>query len=398
LVEIILAIVLFAGVSVAIFRLSGISRRFNTETTSLAQQNVFTTLRAQIALQGLNPTAVTNLAAPVLNDPSTLVPSRAGGAEDLRNMGFARSIASFEELALVPANGANRNQWGSAQRTAINYQTPEAGGQTSKGIGFGYSIGSTGGAHIPPPTTSPLAAPSFNFSGDLTSAPFPLNGIINYPSNPPGTTYRYTTDGTAPTAVSPIWNNNPGWTVGSFPQTVTITAFNPDPQYTASAPAIATYSYILSPANFSRADGRADLYHFFYRDLMSPASFGAVLTSPVPGTNIIYTTDGSTPGPANGTFYSGPFPSDPSLFNPTVILHVIVTSGDPRYVNSPVAVYTLTPSQVPLADPVIPTDNSAPVPIGSTVSVADNDPNAEPTLQLTDPIDPGSEALSLTLD
>jgi type II secretory pathway pseudopilin PulG len=400
LLEIILAIVLFVGVAVAIFRLSGTSQCFSTEATSIAQQNVYATLRAQIALQGINPTAVTNLAYPALNpalnSPGTPVASSAG-SDDQRNMGFFRSITSFEKSAQVPANGANRNQWGSAQRTAINYQTPESDGQTSKGIGFGYSIGSTGGAPIPPSTATPLSAPSFKFSGDLTSAPFPLNGIIAYPSNPPGTTYHFTTDGSMPTPSSPSWNNNPGWTIGNFPPRVTITAFNSDSQYSPSTPTTAAYTYTLS-INFSRADGRSDLYDFTYSDLVSPASAGIVLTSYVNDVMILYTTDLSNPK-SFGTVYTGAFTPDPTLFNPNATLNTIVTSIDSRYIASPITTYKLTPVMVTLPDPAIPTDNSTPVPTGSIVAIDFSDLFANPITQLDAlPTDSSSDTLLITLN
>jgi len=386
LVEIVLALVLFTGVSVAILRLSGTSQRFNTEATSMAQQNVYSTLRATIALQGINPTTVTNFAAPVLTDPSSPVLSPAGGAEDSRNMGFASSIASFENLAIKPADGANRAQPGSAIRTAIIYQTPSLSLQTAKGIGLGYSIGSKG---MPiPPSTTPLAAPTFNYSGDLTLAPFPLNGIVHYPANPPGTIYRYTTDGSTPTNASPVWNNNPGWTVNTFPSTVTVAAFNPDPQYAPSPPASATYTYTYAVSvSLSRADGRSQLTDFIYADLQNPAGTGIVLTSSFPDATIFYTTDGSTPSQTNGTVYTGAFVPDASLFNPNVPLNAVAVytpgSPDPRYIYaSNMVPYTLHPVAVPLPDPVILTDNSSPLAPGTTVAFGSIDPNGNPDTSL----------------
>jgi hypothetical protein len=398
LVEIVLAIVLFGGVSVAIWRLSGTSQRFNTEATSVAQQNAYFTLRAQVTMQGLNPTAVTNLTAlilPLTDTPGTLV-TPINPATDQRNMGFIRGcIASFEKPALVPAAGANRAQAGSAQRTAINYQAPASGGQTSKGIGLGYSIGSTGVAV--PTSTIPLATPTLNYSGDLTSAPFPLNSIITYPSNPPGTTYRFTTDGSMPTPVSPIWNNNPGWTVSSFPQTMTIVAFNTDPQYSPSAPATTTYTYTLS-ASFSRADGRLDLYDFTYGDLLSPASAGIVLTSSAPGATILFTTDLSDPK-FSGAIYTGAFTPDPVSFNPNATLNIIVTSNDPRYVTSPLTTYALTPTTIILPDPDVPTDNSTPLPVGTNVVIDFSYAFGDPRTQLnSDPTDLSSDSLIIPLN
>jgi type II secretory pathway pseudopilin PulG len=390
LLEIILAIVLFAGVSLAIWRLSGASQRFNTEASSMAQQNAYSTLRAQIALQGLNPTSVTNFAAPVLTDTGGNKATPFNPTADLRNMGFVRSlVASFEIPAMVTANGANRAQAGSVQRTAINYQTPSLSLQTAKGIGFGYAIGSIGVAI--PSSITPLAAPTFNYNGDLSSAVFPLNGIIAYPSNPPGTTYHYTTDGTPPTAASPLWVNNPGWTnstgMNPFPQTATIIAFNTDPQYSPSAPVTAIYSYnnssVALSVTFSRVDGRSDLYDFTYNDLQNAPTAGIILTPSVPGATILYTTDGSNPlSSVTAYTYTGAFTPVTPAFSPNVILTVVATSTNPQYATSPLAIYTLTPEKVALPDPVITTDNSLALQAGSGVSidfgnpVSDSDPSA----------------------
>jgi hypothetical protein len=389
LVEIILALVLFAGVSVAIWRLSATSQRFATEATSMAQQNVYSTLRAQIALQGLNPTTVTNFLAPALTDTGGTAVNVSNPSTDQRNMGFVRGlVASFETSAMKPSAGADRAQPGSALRTAIIYQTPSLSLQTAKGIGLGYSIGSTGVA-LPAPPGTPLAAPTFNYSGDLTSAPFPLNGIVNYPANPPGTTYRYTTDGSAPTSSSPVWNNDPAWTVATFPNNVTIAAFNPDPQYATSPPASTTYTYTyVVSVSLARADGRADLTGFTYLDLQNPAGAGIVLTPSLPGATIFYTTDGSTPSQSNGMIYTGAFAPDVSTFNPTDTLRILAVytpgSPDPRYlyVSNAVATYTLNPVAVPLPDPVILTDNSQPVPPGTTVVFGSLDPKGEPVASL----------------
>jgi prepilin-type N-terminal cleavage/methylation domain-containing protein len=392
LVEIILALVLFAGVSTAIWRLSGTSQRFNTEATSMAQQNVYSTLRAEIALQGLNPTTVTNFAAPALTDTGGTAVQSSDPSTDQRNMGFVRGlVASFETSAIRPAAGANRTQPGSALRTAIDYQTPSLSLQTAKGIGLGYSIGSTGVA-LPPASATPLAAPTFIYSGDLTSAPFPLNGIVNYPANPPGTVYLYTTDGSTPNSSSPVWNNNPGWTVATFPSTVTIAAFNQDPQYAPSPTASTTYTYTYTvSASLSRADGRGDLTDFTYADLQNPAGAGIVLTPSRPGATILYTTDGSMPSQANGTVYTGAFAPDAALFNPTDTLRVFAVytpgSPDPRYiyVSNAVATYTLNPVAVAPPDPVILTDNGSPLSPGAIVAMQADTSLSNPDAQIQAP-------------
>jgi type II secretory pathway pseudopilin PulG len=385
LVEILLAMVLLVGVSVAVWRLSATSQRFETESASLAQQNVYTTLRAQIAAQGLNPVSVTNLAAQVLTDGGGISVVSFNPNSDLRQTGFRRSlVASFEKSAVVAADIANRAQPGSARRIAINYLTPSLSLQSAKGIGFGYSIDSAGSSA--PASTTPLAAPTFNYDGDLSFASFPLNGIIAYPANPPGTTYRYTTDGTVPTMSSPLWVNNPGWTSPTgatpFPPTATVVAFNSDPQYSPSSPATAQFSYNTPPAalsaSYSRADGRTDLFHFTFDDLQTAPTTGIVLTPSIRGATILYTMDGSDPlSSSTAVTYSGPFAPSQSSFNPiNAILTVVVSSSDSQYVTSPPATYVLIPKPVTLPDPSIATDNSLPLPAGSDAIIDFGDATA----------------------
>ena len=58
------------------------------------------------------------------------------------------------------------------------------------------------------PNAIQLAPPVFNVTGDLTNMTFPINNIATLPSsNPAGTVYRYTTDGSTPTGSSPVWDN-----------------------------------------------------------------------------------------------------------------------------------------------------------------------------------------------
>jgi hypothetical protein len=237
----------------------------------------------------------------------------------------------------------------------------------------------------------------------INSHPLGLNTIITYPTNPAGTTYRYTTDGSSPTIASPVWNNNPGWTVSTFPHQLAIAAFNSDPQWAPSPTISTTYTYTYTlAANFSRADGRADHVDFYYTDLQNPGSTGIVLTPSVPGATILYTLNGTIPSQSNGVVYTGAFAPSASLFNPTVPLNVLVaytpSSPDPRYIyNTSVAGYTLNAVVTTLADPIIQTSNSYPVLPGTVVSINPNNPLsiAQPITRTTTV--PPSDTLYVTI-
>ncbi|HKB92488.1 MAG TPA: chitobiase/beta-hexosaminidase C-terminal domain-containing protein, partial [Opitutaceae bacterium] len=217
-----------------------------------------------------------------------------------------------------------------------------------------------------------LSAPVFRIYGDISSATFPINSVANLPpTNPPGTFYRYTTDGTTPTTSSSLWNNNPAWTPLSFPAQVTLRAFHSDPQYSPSAPVSASYTFVLSVA-LTRADGRlSSLNTFTLPELSSPNLNGIVLTSNITGTTIRFTLDGTDPR-VSGTAYSGAFAPPAGLFAPTVNLKTVAVSTDPRYTSSAISIYQLAPQSTSLPVPVIVTDNSSPLDAGTPVNIAYN--------------------------
>jgi hypothetical protein len=338
----------------------------NTAAASASQQNVYATFQSQVALQGINPSLVGNpLAAAIEQAGSTGVVVSLGNNTKLtvtRNQ-----VAGFEVAAAVSPAGAQRNLAGSARVDALSYSVEAAGAQTARGTGIGFAVELTG---TPPVVNAiTLAPPSFNVVGDLTYAVFPLNNIATLPhTNPPGTVYRYTLDGTIPTDGSLVWDNDPGWQASTFPGQVTLRAFNTDPDYAPSLAVSASFSMQLL-LGYERADGRtSNLYGFSLADLSSAAATGIVLTSNVPNQPILYTLDGSDP--AQGISYTGPFLPTQAQFSPNVTLRIAARPTDSRYTAPGNSSYTLTTIAVALAAPTFVTSNASPLAPGTEVELS----------------------------
>jgi len=335
-----------------------------TAAAAASQQNAYATFQSQVALQGINPAVVGNpLAAAIQQAGSTGTAVALGTNTSLtvtRNQ-----VAGFEVAAVATPAGAQRNLAGSARVDAIDYSVAAAGEQTARGTGVGFAIELTG---TPPAINAiTLAPPSFNIVGDLTYALFPLNNIATLPNtNPPGTVYRYTLDGTTPNASSLIWDNDPGWLASTFPAQVTLRAFNTDPDYAPSVSVAASFSMQII-LGYERADGRtANIYGFSLADLTSASATGIVLTSNVPNQQLLYSLDGSDPS-AGGTPYTGPFVPAQAQFSPNVTLRIAAAPSDSRYASPGISTYTLTTLATALGAPTFVTSNTSPLAPGTPV-------------------------------
>jgi type II secretory pathway pseudopilin PulG len=336
----------------------------STAAASASQQNAYATFQSQVALQGINPSLVGNPLSAAIQQAGSVGTAVSLGANTALAV-VRDQVAGFEVAAVSTPGGAQRNLAGSARVDAVDYSVAAAGAQTARGTGIGFAVELTG---TPPAVNAiPLAPPSFNVVGDLTYALFPLNNIATLPStNPPGTVYRYTLDGTAPNAGSLIWDNNPGWQAGTFPAQVTLGAFNTDPDYAPSVPVLASYSMQLI-LGYGRADGRTNnLYGFSLTDLTSAAATGIVLTSNVSNQPLLYTLDGSDPT-VNGTLYTGPFVPAQAQFAPNVTLRIAAVPTDSRYATPGISTYTLTTIATALAAPTFVTSNAVPLSPGTDV-------------------------------
>jgi len=395
-VELVVALVLFSGATAGVLVMSQAMRMHRTAASSATQENAYATFQSQMALQGINPALVGNpLQGAIVQGGTAGTTVTLGAGTSLTVV--RHRVAQFEVNAVTQPTGAQRNLAGSARVDGLNYSVSPSGSQLTRGAGVGFAIETTGAAATN--MAMPLAPPVFNVQGDLTAAPFPLNNIATLPSsNPPGTTYHYTTDGSTPTATSPIWDNNPGWTSTDFPAQVALAAFNTDPQYSASLAATATYTMQLSVV-FGRADGRTvNPFGFSLGDLSDPTDDGIVLGVNVPGMTVVYTFDGSDPT-VSGLVYPGPFGPDQSLFTPTVLLRVAAVSTDPRYLSAPVAGYTLTSVTSPLQPPNFITSNASPLSPGTPVVLTAGS-NASPRTEINNgsPTTGSSSATSFPLN
>jgi Tfp pilus assembly protein PilV len=406
-VELVVALLLFSAATTGVLLMSKAMNSHRSAALAAAQRNAYATLQSEIALQGINPAVVGNPLAAVINHNlgGTAGATVSLGANTALTVS-RQQVAGFEIGAVSQPAGAQRALGGSARVDAVNYSVDAAGTQATRGAGIGFAVETAGPAA--PSAAIPLYAPTFNVTGDLTNAALPLNNIANLPStNPPGTVYRYTTDGTTPTAASPVWDNNPGWTAASFPAKVTLAAFNTDPQYSPSPAVTASYSMQLV-VSYSRADGRTDdPYGFTLADINDPADAGVVLTTNIPGYQVLYTLDGSDPA-VDGVAYSGPFAPGQGNFSAptgngdltgsstgTATLRYVAVSTDSRIYSAPSLTQTLESVAVPLTPPTFVTDNSSPLAPGTPVVISLAGGNASPRTEVNNGV-PGAGSSSAT--
>lgn len=411
-IELIVAVILFSAAMSGMLYMSKAVRDHQVAMSSSAQQNAYATFQSEVALQGIDPSKVGNQMAASINQAGVGGTTVSLGANTSAQIYRGRE-AAFEIGAVSSPVAAQRNLGGSATVTAVSYSVSESGRQSGgadvgngmglgRGAGVGFGVETVGPAVVS--NAIPLAPPIFNAffnqaTNDLTNAPFPLNNIATFPtSNPPGTTYRYTTDGSTPTAASPLWDNNPGWTTASFPAQVTLAAFNSDPQYATSVPVTAAF-YMDLVVSFSRADARTmNVYGFSLADIGDPTDTGIVLTTNVPGYDIAYTMDGTNPL-TSGTAFSGPFSPTQAQFTPSVTLNAVATSNDARVHTSSIAVFTLTTVTSPLSPPTFITSNASPLSPGTPV-VLSVDGSAIPRTEVNNgaPTNSSSTATSFPLN
>jgi len=381
-VELVGAILVFGGITSGIFLLQGSMRNHWMASVSANAQNAYATFQSQVALQGIDPTHVANPLGNAINQGS--------GAQHLN--------------ALFESNSVTRDLAGSVRVKALSYNVLAAGNEPARGAGIGYVIETSGSAAPGAPNPMPLLPPTFNVSGDLKGTPFPWNDITNCKqlANPAGTIYRYTTDGSAPTGASPIWNNDPGWTPDTFPAKVAIAAFNPDPQYQESSVAQASFTMTLT-IFYNRADNRANCYDVTLGDYVAGAdATGVVLSASIDSAVIYYTIDGSDPTTSPSlSVYNGPFlPPQSSQYWPNPMLQAVAVSTDPRFSSSSVWNHNLNAVSTPLAAPSFVTPNDQPLAPGSVVAISVTGGNGSPRTEVNNgvPTTSSSQATSFPLN
>jgi hypothetical protein len=249
------------------------------------QRATYSTVQAEAVAQGIDPTGIIN----PLSSVATLDTSTNPNASNNGNLGNMRSN-----------EGGFYNNGGGAGTNNLNLdQVNNTGGRSGSG-GDVIVAGGTDTSHV---TGVVLAAPSAAVSGPLTSANFPATGWFILPSNPPGTTYRYTTDGSSPTATSAIWNttNASLITSSNFPSTLKIQAYHANTDYSPSpVTTLSSLTYRLDVPLLSRATTPAvSNYVVTFSEQFGTPGNGVSLSAPASAngiaTTIYYTTDGSDP-------------------------------------------------------------------------------------------------------
>lgn len=234
--------------------------------------------------------------------------------------------------------------------------------QPSAGRGAAARAWLCGPVHVDVATR--LAAPRFRYSGVLPDSAFPLRDILlPHPDNPPGTVYRFTTDGTDPTAASPVWDPMTTYPLWPFPAELRAAAFASGSGLEPSVAAV-TRLRRRTRARIERIDGSTSTAYTLAEALAPPSVRGLRIwiDAAPPGTALRVTLDGSDP--ASGSVVSGPVSVAPSagvLWRPN--LTVRARGVGPAQIEIEDAVLVLEPRRTPLPLPRLsPSGGSLPSP------------------------------------
>jgi hypothetical protein len=312
----------------------------NIENQGRSQSNVFESAQRDIVTGGYNPNSL-------------------GAAQPLSGGAAISALAP----SLSALTGANNTPQGGVTVSAISLPPTDTG----HGGTLGFTIGRSGAAPNLP--VNQLAAPTFSQNGSISASQFPLSGLVVPSNNPPGTVVRYTTNGTAPTASSPVWTSSVIFSLTTLPGAIEAQAFNANPAFTASSVATASFSINVTPG-YSRTDGSSNS-SFTYQDVTGASGDGIILSiggSQFSGVNIYYTLDGTSPS-TNGTLYSGTFfPAGSSFAGGSVPLRAIAVAPGSIASSTELDV-TLTPSTQQLPAPTVALSPSSPPTTPATATV-----------------------------
>lgn len=332
--SVIVATVLLGVTAVGVVQYAASVGQTRRDMDTRVQEDSYRVFQSELALSGSNPTTMTA-------NPLT---------------GVATASSPDPTVAMVGSAGSDFA--GSASVSAYSASSDTSG----RSGALGFRINSTGTA-VPAPVGVPLQPPSFRVSGVVPESEFAPNLIdliLADPSNPPGTVYRYTTDGSDPTDSSPIWTSTSGLPAYPLPSLVKSAAFNADPSYTTS-PIVSAALARNVDITYSRAGGGAAT-GFTYAEVTGGTN-GIVLSIATPpgDTVIYYTYDGSEPTTSSDV-YSGAFHVPLPSWSSSVTLRAIAVSAAPNITFAPLTT-VLTPIAVPMPAPSFGT------PAGSTTAV-----------------------------
>ena len=333
LVSVVLAVVLLGLTTAGIVQYSNSVGQERREMNTRVQEDAYRVFQSELALSA--PSATGPTANPLAHAVS--------GLGSNPNATFASSAA------------LGRNLTGSAD--IIGYTaTSDASGRSTA---LGYVISSTGSA-VAAPVAVALSPPSFRVSGVVPESevsPGLSNLILAAAGNPAGTVYRYTTDGSDPTATSPIWiTATSTLSADPLPSLIKTAAFNSDPQFSASPTVLTNLSRQLSIV-YARSGGGSST-SFTYAEITGATNPIVLSVSNAPaGTRIYFTYDGSNPSAAS-TSYSSPFHVPLGSWSSTVSLKAYAETGS-NNITTPVLSVTLTPLVTTLPQPTLSTGGSS---------------------------------------
>ena len=313
----ILAIAVLAVGASAVIIVTRSNAEQQQQLAAQSQRATYTTLQAEVTLQGIDPARVVNPLGAVI----------AGGE--------AQDQSSVSRFSVT--SGTARENPGSANIGSLTMQG--ATGTGERGGGFGLTVVAEGDPNNSPATQ--LNPPTFAITMPLTTLSFPATGWVVLPSNPPGTVYRYTIDGSDPTASSPIWSVATANSINvvNFPARMRMAAFNSDPAYSTSTVAALDPIYFQLPAATMTRSAGGNSTVFTYTDMVSSPANGILLApaASVAGVplSVRFTVDGSDPV-TSGALYGGSFIVPFAMWNTgsvpaTASVRVAVVGPDSRY-------------------------------------------------------------------
>jgi hypothetical protein len=347
LVSIIVATVVLGITAVGLVQYANTVAQHRRELDIKVQEDSYRVFQNEIALSGSNPIGMT-----------------------VNPLGGAQTEHSPAPIIFKVADpNASRSLPGSATVDAYAARSDMDGRSGS----MGYRIVASGPA-LPPPGTTPLLAPTFRVSGVVPESEFTpdlTSLILGNPANPPGTVYRYTTDGTNPTASSPLWTVASSLPRDPLPDTIKAAAFHSDPQYTTSPIVSDALSRALTIAYTRGLGGNST--GFTYPEVTGGTNGIVLNVSNAPsGTAIYFTVDGSVPT-TSSAMYGGEFQVPLGEWGPVVTLRAIAVTGTINVTVTPLTV-ALSPMKVPLPSPsfgaVGGTLSNVLIPVTSTVAGA----------------------------
>jgi hypothetical protein len=346
---------------------------YSSQQQRLAGQtsrSTYTTFQQEVLVEGLDPNQIMNPLGGVVQ----------GGSPEGSNT-VARTAAS--QFTTQRSDGVQ----GSGSTRTRTVAAGGAGGSGERGGAIGVESTAAGEA-VEIPVTA-LQAPIFLIGNTLTLGDFFPNGAagwLSFPeSNPFGTVYRYTVDGSEPTAASSVWNQTvaSAMTPMTFPPILRIRATHPDSRFTPSPVVSRSPLRLQMPGvTFGREVPKVNNQQFTYGEVVS-SSNRIVLASEVatPLATLYYTLDGSDPA-VSGIPYSGPFMVPLELWSattpPVATLRVANRgpSDDPRFLSFS-RTFDLSGITTPLTPPAPSLPSGAQVTSGATVNLTHPIPEAQ---------------------